>query len=68
MDGLTTVHFKRDEFRLVVNNVPAQVCLGCGEAYVEEIVTEELLRKAEEVLDEGRMGGVLEFRTIRPAK
>jgi len=64
VDGLKTVHFERDEFRLVVNNVPARVCLGCGEAYVEENVAVELLREAEEILDAGRMDGVLDFRTI----
>ena len=39
---------------LVVVNVPAEVCENCGEAYVEEATTGELLRRAEEA---ARAGG-----------
>jgi hypothetical protein len=37
------VTFPRDEGVLVVHEVPAEVCGYCGEAYVDEVVTEELL-------------------------
>ena len=53
VDGLTTVHFERDEMRLVVNNVPAQICPSCGEAYVTEEVTVQLLRQAEIMSEDG---------------
>ena len=42
--GTTTVTFHRDGRTLVVNEVPAEVCENCGEAYVAEDVTAELLR------------------------
>ena len=46
--GTTTVTFHRDGRTLVVNEVPAEVCENCGEAYVAEDVTAELLRIATE--------------------
>ncbi len=46
--GATTVVFHRDGRTLVVNEVPAEVCENCGEAYVAEDVTTELLRMAAE--------------------
>jgi hypothetical protein len=42
------VTFHRDGRTLVVNEVPAEVCENCGEAYVAEDVTAELLRMAAE--------------------
>ena len=46
--GATTVTFHRDGYTLVVNDVPADVCENCGEAYVDEAVTEQLLAMAAE--------------------
>jgi YgiT-type zinc finger domain-containing protein len=46
--GTTTVTFHRDGRTLVVNEVPAEVCENCGEAFVAEDVTAELLRMAAE--------------------
>ncbi len=53
VDGFTTVHFERGEMRLVVHNIPAQICPSCGEAYVTEEVTVQLLRKAESISEDG---------------
>ena len=53
VDGLTAVHFERGEMRLVINNVPAQICPGCGEAYVTEEVTIQLLRQGELMSEDG---------------
>lgn len=41
--GTTTVTFHRDGQTVVVNQVPADVCENCGEAYVAEEVTTHLL-------------------------
>ncbi len=41
--GTTTVTFHRDNQTVVVNEVPAEVCENCGEAYVAEEVTTQLL-------------------------
>ncbi len=46
--GLTSVTFHRDGQTVVVNEVPAEVCENCGEAYVAEDVTAQLLEMAAE--------------------
>ena len=53
VDGLTLVAFERGEFRLLVKNVPARLCPGCGEAYVDEEITEQLLQIASLKLEAG---------------
>ena len=61
VDGLTSVSFERDEMRLVVKDVPARVCPGCGEAYVEEDVAVRLLQEAEEVSNIGVTDDAIEY-------
>ncbi|HET9590551.1 MAG TPA: YgiT-type zinc finger protein [Anaerolineales bacterium] len=61
IDGLTSVLFERGEFRLVVNSVPARLCPGCGEAYVDDDVAMQLLKEAEEMYAAGRLDFVCEF-------
>ena len=63
VDGFTSVKFERDEIRLTVNSVPAQVCSSCGEAYVDEEVAVQLLRDAEEMSKLGMLDVILEFKT-----
>lgn len=46
--GTTTVTFHREGQTVVVNEVPAEVCENCGEAYVAEEVTEKVLEIAAE--------------------
>ena len=46
-DGKTTVVFERNGSTVVVKEVPALVCPNCGEAYVDDKVSENLLRQAE---------------------
>ncbi len=51
--GTTTVTLERGCLTMVVKGVPAQVCSICGEAYIDEKITAELLRGAEERVREG---------------
>ena len=44
--GTTTVTFHREGQTVVVNEVPAEVCENCGEAYVAEEVTAQVLEIA----------------------
>jgi YgiT-type zinc finger domain-containing protein len=44
--GTTTVTFHREGQTVVVNRVPAEVCENCGEAYVAEDVTAQVLEIA----------------------
>ncbi len=55
INGLVSINFERDEFKAVINLVPAQVCPACGEAYLAEDVTEEVLSQAEKLSYEGMM-------------
>jgi YgiT-type zinc finger domain-containing protein len=63
-DGLTSISFERGEMRLVINKVPAQVCPGCGEAYVEETVAVQLLREAKKISEAGTLEEVIEYRHL----
>ena len=45
--GTTTVTFERDCLTMVVKCVPAQICPNCGEAYISEKVTSDLLKDAD---------------------
>jgi YgiT-type zinc finger domain-containing protein len=44
--GKVTVVFERDGTTVVIKGVPARICGNCGEEYVDELVTRELLRTA----------------------
>jgi YgiT-type zinc finger domain-containing protein len=57
--GRTTVTLSRDGTTIVVKGVPASVCANCGEEYVDETTTSQLLRVAEEA---SRAGVEVEVR------
>ena len=61
IDGLTSINFERGEMRLVVNNVPAYICPNCGEAYVAENISTQLLQDAEEMSAMGEFKSETEF-------
>jgi YgiT-type zinc finger domain-containing protein len=65
VDGLTSVTFEREEFQLVINNVPARLCPNCGEAYMEEEIAVRLLREAEDMSAQGMMDNVVEYVQVR---
>lgn len=45
-EGTATVTLEIGKTTLVVKQVPAKVCQNCGEEYVNEKVTSELLKQA----------------------
>ncbi len=55
ISGTTTVTLERGEFTYVVKGVPAQVCPNCGEDYVSEQITSELLKGAEQMVKSGTL-------------
>ena len=61
IDGFTSIPFERDEFRLLIKNVPAQVCPNCGEAIVDEDVAVELLKKIEDIFEQGLQDEVRDY-------
>jgi YgiT-type zinc finger domain-containing protein len=62
--GHTTVTLERDRTVLVFRNVPADVCANCGEAYVSEEVTAQLLEEAEEAVQARVQVGVRELTPV----
>lgn len=64
VDGFTSVTFERGEMKFVVNNVPARVCPHCGEAYVEQVVAERLLRSADEMSRLGELEDVRDYELL----
>lgn len=62
--GRTTVTLERDSLTLVIKDVPARICMTCGETYVDEDVSAKLLR----LVDQASQSGVqVEVRQYRAA-
>ncbi len=59
--GRATLTFTRDGTTLVVKGVPADICANCGEEYVDEATTAELLRAAEEAARAGVKADVRDY-------
>jgi YgiT-type zinc finger domain-containing protein len=51
--GTATVTLTRESLTLVVKDVPAQVCENCGEEYVDEGTSQQLLDTAEDAAKAG---------------
>ncbi|MEH2321301.1 type II toxin-antitoxin system MqsA family antitoxin [Nostoc sp.] len=51
--GLVTVTLERDECIIVLKKVPAEICDNCGEYYLSDAVTEQVLKKAESAINNG---------------
>ena len=59
--GVTTVTLERDGLTLVVKSVPARVCPNCGEAYVDEDASTQLLKTAELMARSGTLVDVRQY-------
>ena len=62
VNGFTSVKLERGEMNVLVKNVPAQVCPGCGEAFLDEEIAVRLLRGAEEMSLAGALETEFDFR------
>lgn len=62
--GKVTVTLERDDMTLVIKKVPANVCQNCGEEYVEDSTSKQLLKTAEEA---ALMGVHVDIRNFRLA-
>jgi YgiT-type zinc finger domain-containing protein len=51
--GTTTVTLTRDETTVVIRDVPAQICMTCGEEYVDAVTGRRLSQIAETAVNEG---------------
>ena len=51
--GTTTVTLEKGGSTIVFKEVPAHICDNCGEKYIDDSVTKELLKKAREIVENG---------------
>ena len=51
--GKVTVTLERDNCIVILKEVPADVCNNCGEYYLSESVTENILERAEIAINNG---------------
>lgn len=51
--GTTTIPLERGDFLLVMRDVPAQICENCGEAFVDEKTTSQILAEANKLAESG---------------
>jgi len=59
--GTTTLTLERDGLTYVIKKVPAQVCPNCGEDYVDEKVTSDLLKSAEQMVKVGTQVDIRQY-------
>lgn len=59
--GTTTVTLERGTTTLVIKGVPARVCINCGEEYVDEETTRQLLATAAAAASAGVQVEVLQY-------
>jgi YgiT-type zinc finger domain-containing protein len=64
--GRTAITLERENTTLVFKAVPAEVCLNCGEAYVAEEVSRQILAAAELAARSGVQVGVQEYVGAAP--
>ena len=48
--GKTTVKVQREETLVIIKDVPADVCLDCGEAYLDVNVARKIEQQVEEAV------------------
>lgn len=59
--GKTTVTFERGGATVVIRGVPARVCDDCGEDYLDEATTAELLETADAAAQAGVQVAVRDY-------
>ncbi|HAX77926.1 MAG TPA: hypothetical protein DCY88_19310 [Cyanobacteria bacterium UBA11372] len=51
--GLVTVTLERENSLVVIKKVPAEVCDNCGEYYLSDAITSQVLQRAEVAINNG---------------
>ncbi|MBI5116194.1 type II toxin-antitoxin system MqsA family antitoxin [Candidatus Poribacteria bacterium] len=59
--GVITTTLTRGESTIIFKGVPAEVCENCGEYYLSESVTEQLLVRAEKAVENGAEVEIVRF-------
>jgi YgiT-type zinc finger domain-containing protein len=60
-DGKATITLEREGSILVIKSVPARICGTCGEQYVDEETTSQLLDIAEQAAQAGVQVEIREY-------
>lgn len=61
--GVTSVLLTRDDFTLVMREVPAEICEICGEDYIDGDVAKNLYHLAETMQHQGTVLDVRKYQT-----
>ena len=61
--GTTTITLERNGATIVFKDVPAFVCDNCGEKYIDSTVTQKLLQKANELVQNGAVVDIRSFQS-----
>jgi YgiT-type zinc finger domain-containing protein len=64
--GTTTLTLERNGTTIVFKGVPADVCDACGEAYLDEDVSEEVYEQAQAAIEAGVEVDVRHYATPNP--
>jgi YgiT-type zinc finger domain-containing protein len=59
--GKVTVTLQRGDTTVIIKGVPAEVCENCGEYYLEENISEQVLSMAEEAVKKNAEVEILRF-------
>jgi YgiT-type zinc finger domain-containing protein len=59
--GEVTVTLQRGASTVILKNVPADVCENCGEYYLSDVVTEQVMARAEIAVRNGAEVEILRF-------
>lgn len=59
--GAVTVTLERGDTTLVIKGVPARICENCGEAYLDEDTSAQLLEVAEKAVRAGIQVEIREY-------
>ena len=62
--GTTTITLEKDNSTIVFKNVPANICDNCGEQYIDDKISKELLKKANELIKNGTQVDIREFQHV----
>ena len=62
IDGTTTITLERESSTIVFKDVPAKICDNCGEKYIDEKTTKDLLKKANELVKNGTEVDIRKFQ------
>lgn len=62
VSGTATLTLERGKTTVVFKDVPARVCDNCGEEYIDDAVTANILKEAERIASQGAEVDIRHFQ------